>query len=263
MAKLFLRTDFGKRIMTKNNEGTTGRANTFGPSRPAKWREIARTFNDRAEEYDRWFADSLLFDIELAALRAIMTDLPRPRLEIGVGPGRFAGTLDVDFGIDPAVSPLQLAGRRGIMGINAIGEQLPLRPAAVGTIFLLFTFCFLADPAVVLRECSRVIKPGGRLVLGIIPQGSSWGMRLGKQGQAGHPYYRHARFRTIAETAALLAAHGFSLLESWSTLLQEPERLINLERPQTGTDEQAGFCVLVASSLGGLNEIRQPDYPDY
>ncbi len=42
MAKFFLRTDFGKTVMTKNSDGTTGRANTFGPSRPAKWREIAR-----------------------------------------------------------------------------------------------------------------------------------------------------------------------------------------------------------------------------
>ncbi len=239
--------------MTKNSEETTGRANTFGPLRLARWREIARTFNDRAEEYDRWFADSLLFDIELAALRAIKTELPRPRLEIGVGPGRFAVALNVGFGIDPAAALLQLAGSRGIMGINAIGEQLPLRSEAVGTIFLLFTFCFLADPAVVLRECSRVMKPGGRLVLGIIPQGSSWGVRLGKQGRAGHPYYRHARFRTIAETAALLAAHGFSLLESWSTLLQEPERQVIPEHPQAGTDEQAGFCVLVASRQGDLN----------
>lgn len=240
--------------MTKNSEGLKGRAKASGPLRPAKWREIARTFNDRAEEYDRWFTDSLLFDIELAALLAIKAELPRPRLEIGVGPGRFAVALDVGFGIDPAAAPLQLAGSRGIMVIRAIGEQLPLRPAAVGTIFLLFSFCFLADPAVVLRECSRVLKPGGRLVLGIIPQGSSWGIRLGKQGRAGHPYYRHARFRTIAETAALLAAHGFSLLESWSTLFQEPERLINLERPQTGPDEQAGFCVLVASRQGDLIE---------
>jgi len=236
-----------KMVMSGNSEGATGQVKASGPARPARWRETARTFHDRAQEYDRWFADSLLFDIELAALRAITTELPRPRLEIGVGPGRFAVALGVDCGIDPAAAPLQLAGSRGIPGIKAIGEHLPLRPAAMGTIFLLFTFCFLADPAVVLRECSRVLKPGGRLVLGIIPQGSAWGMRLGKQGRAGHPYYRHARFRTIAETAALLAAHGFILLESWSTLFQEPERLVNLERPQTGTDEQAGFCVLVAS----------------
>ncbi len=64
---------------------------------------------------------------------------------------------------------------------------------------------------------------------------------------------RLAAVETIAETMALLAAYGFTLLESWSILLQEPERLVNPERLQSGTDEQSGFCVLVASRQGDLN----------
>jgi len=229
---------------------------------PPHWRLAAQTFNERVEEYDRWFEDSLLFEIELTALRAITEELPHPRLEIGVGPGRFARALNVTFGIDPATSPLQLANRRGIISINAIGEQLPLQSESMGTVFLLFTLCFLSDPAAVFKECLRVMKPDGRLVIGFIPKNSPWGLRLGEQGKKGHPYYHHAHFRTIADTVSMLSNSGFILLESWFTLLQQPDRLVELEHPRVGVDEQAGFCVLICGKEA-VCEICQPDYPDH
>ena len=47
-------------------------------------------FQERADEYDSWYENSLLFATELAAIQQITTPLAKPRLELGVGPGRFA-----------------------------------------------------------------------------------------------------------------------------------------------------------------------------
>ena len=54
------------------------------------WRQAAGVFDERAAEYDGWFEDSLLFAIERGALQELDTPLLDPKLEIGVGPGRFA-----------------------------------------------------------------------------------------------------------------------------------------------------------------------------
>lgn len=207
-------------------------------------------FEDRAAEYDRWFVDSPVFAMELAALRAFATALPRPRLEIGVGPGRFAQALEIEYGIDPAHAPLQLAVRRGILVARGVGEKLPVRTATMGSVCLLFTFCFLPDPAAVFAECARVLLPGGRLLVGIIPRDSSWGKRLRERGRSGDPFYRHARFRSVAETQEMLATHGFQVFASRSTLQYAPGKQLQAEVPVAGALENAGFCVMLAGRQG-------------
>lgn len=214
------------------------------------WREIIRPFNEGAAQYDEWYENNPAFAIELSALRASSMELPRPRLEIGVGPGRFARALQVEFGLDPALSPLRFASRRRIMTMNGLGEQLPIRSRSMGTVYLLFTLCFLPDPHLVLQECSRVLLPEGRLVIGMIPAGSPWGRRVAERGRQSDSSYRHARMRTIDETVHLLAGSGFSVLESRSTLFQPPNRELIHEEPVPGAREDAGFCVLIIGKKG-------------
>ncbi len=210
------------------------------------WRQAARIFQERAAEYDSWYEDSLLFATELSALQQIAMSLPEPKVEIGAGPGRFAEQLGVTTGIDPAPAALQRALKRGIIGIAAIGEQLPISSEKTGTLFMLFTLCFLVDPVRVLNECSRVLKKDGRLVIGQVPALSAWGQQLEKKKKNGNPYYRHAHFYTIADTLTMLKQANFTLLESHSTLLQPPGSIERVETAQPGINEQAGFCVLVA-----------------
>jgi SAM-dependent methyltransferase len=214
------------------------------------WPAAAQPFNDRAAEYDRWFEKGPVFAIELAALRAFSAEPPRPRLEIGVGPGRFARELGIEFGIDPAISPLHLASRRGIMTVRGTGEQLPVRSMTIGAVYLLFTLCFLTDPSAVLGECARILRPGGRVLIGLIPGESAWGKRLRERGLTGDPFYRHARFLTIAETRQMLTIHNFQVDEAWSTLRQPPDGQLRYESPVAGAEEDAGFCVLMASRQG-------------
>ena len=216
------------------------------PAQPGNWQNRARVFQERADEYDSWYDDSPLFATELAALQQVTAKLPEPKIEIGAGPGRFAEQLGIAIGIDPAPAALQRGLKRGIMGVVGIGEQLPIRSQSTGTVFLLFTLCFLEDPGRVLQECRRVLTTDGRLVIGMVPGDSPWGQHLELKKQQGNPYYRYAHFQTIASTLALLKTARFSLCESYSTLLQSPGGTISLESPQPGSNEQAGFCVLLA-----------------
>lgn len=210
------------------------------------WRKAAQVFDERAAEYDAWFENSLLFAIELAALQELATPLLGPKLEIGVGPGRFAEALGVEFGVDPALAPLVLARKRGVGVSQAVGEALPYAGQSMRTVLLLFTFCFLADPRPVLRECRRVLKPGGHLALGVIVADSPWGRMLRQKREAGHPFYQQARFYDPAEVEQCLGECGFVVEERRSSLTQSPEALQEMEHSQAGLVSQAGFAILVA-----------------
>lgn len=224
--------------------------------------ESAQPFNEHASEYDTWYDTSPLFEIELEAIRATSIQLMQPGLEIGTGPGRFASTLGIEFGLDPALSPLQLARDRSIIAINGIGEQLPVRTQSIGTVFLFFTLCFLTDPAAVFKEFFRVLKPGGFAAIGFVPAHSSWGKHLARKGLDNHRYYRFAHFRTIAETKGMLVENGFQVLEAWSTLFQPPLQRLEHENPRPGANEDAGFCFLITRKEGESLENCQPDHPD-
>jgi len=211
------------------------------------WRQNSLVFEERADEYDSWFENSLLFDIELAALQQVIAAKPRPRVEIGVGPGRFAERLGMDIGIDPAPAALRLAAKRGITPMAGIGEEIPLADGMAGTVFLLFTLCFLASPKTVFTECHRILQPNGQIVVGFIPARSAWGKMVARKKAARHPYYQRALCRTVAETVHLLKQTGFTILEGCSTLYQQPDAISQFEEPRSGTDENAGFCVLTAT----------------
>ncbi len=210
------------------------------------WRQAARVFDERAAEYDAWFEDSLLFAIEREALQELTTPLSGPKLEIGVGPGRFAEALGVEFGVDPALAPLAFAKKRGVRVCQAVGEALPCGGQSMRTVLLLFTFCFLVDPLPVLRECRRVLRPGGHLVLGLIVADSPWGRMLQQKKEADHPFYRQARFYAPGEVEQYLGGCGFVVEEIRSSLIQPPEALREMEHSRGGLVSQAGFAVLVA-----------------
>ena len=211
-----------------------------------RWQHNSRVFNERAEEYDNWFNNSLLFAIEKAAIQSLDITFSPPALEIGVGPGRFAEALQIPLGLDPAMGPLLLAKKRNICTCQAIAEHHPFAPSSLGAIFLLFTLCFLESPTRFLQECARVLRHDAPLVIGLVPADSAWGRNLRQKKEHGNPFYQSARFSTIAQIQQLLTEHGFHICKSASTLYQVPEKLVECEQAKLGLDEQAGFVVIVA-----------------
>lgn len=108
----------------------------------------SNAFDSLADEYDSWFDSPkgrVLFNMELEALRQLMTCLRKPFLEIGTGTGRFAVALGIDAGIDPAVTALKIAEGRGIKVKKAMGEELPFDDKSFGAVFIMLTLCFADD----------------------------------------------------------------------------------------------------------------------
>jgi len=210
------------------------------------WQQASKVFDERAAEYNKWFEGSLVYEIELAALLDLHAVTAGRKLEIGVGPGRFAEALGIPLGLDPAWSPLLLAAQRGIIPCQAIGESLPVLDNSLGAIYLLFTLCFTSNPQQVLAECYRALSGDGHLVLGMVPLSGKWGQELSSKKKAGHAFYKHARFYTIATVMDWFRQIGFQVVEARSTLYQPPGSVKNSEQPRHILDEQAGFVVLAA-----------------
>ncbi len=212
-----------------------------------------------ADRYDAWYdtaAGRVLFDLELAALGPLLTGTACPRLEVGVGSGRFAAALGVEVGIDPAEAPLRLASSRGVLVVRGSGRALPFPDGCFGAVVLVVTLCFADDPAGVLAEAARVLRPGGRLDLGLVPSDSAWGRSYAEKGRAGHPFYRHARLLSIDVHRRMLVAAGFKIVESRSTLMQAPSDTPVAESVRRGVASGAGFV-----ALAGLKSDAQAKGP--
>ena len=215
----------------------------------ARANPAAQAFEDLADRYDAWYdteSGRVLFDLELGVLRPLLAGTAGPRLEAGVGSGRFAAALGLDVGLDPAEAPLRLAKARGVRVLRGVGSQLPFRDNTFGAVALIVTLCFVENPAGVLAEVGRVLRPGGRLVVGLVPLDSAWGRSYEEKGRSGHPFYRHARFQTLAEHRRMLATAGFRLVEARSTLFQAPSEEPVVEPVQSGSVAGAGFVALAA-----------------
>ena len=208
----------------------------------------AALFDSLALAYDSWFdrEGKVIFDVEVRAFQEVLTSLPKPWLEVGVGSGRFAQALGIDTGIDPAIKLLEMAGRRGITVLLGRGEQQIFNAAAFGTVFLIVTLCFVDSATDVLKESRRILAPGGKIVLGLVLKDSPWGKFYEQKKREGHRFYKYATFYRYDEVVTLLEEAGFLIEEVVSTLFQEPDRVEQIELPRRGFSPDAGFVIIVA-----------------
>ena len=205
-------------------------------------------FDDLAQEYDAWFdkQGSLIFSTEVQAFRELLPTLPKPWLEIGVGSGRFAQALGIETGIDPSIKLIEIARRRGINAFLGLGAETLLDKESFGTVFLIVTLCFLDSPLEVLEETSRILMPGGKLVLGLVLKESPWGQYYQAKKAQGHRFYNFATFYKYDEALKLLEPVGFSIDKVVSTLFQQPGKVEHVEEPKEGYFPDAGFTIMVA-----------------
>lgn len=222
-------------------------------------------FDKLAQGYDGWFegAGKPVFDSEVRAFRRILPLLPKPWLEVGVGSGRFAQALGIETGVDPSAEMVNRARGRGINAIQGKGEEKLFNKEHFGAVFIIVTLCFVDSPEAVLKETYRILKPGGKVALGLVLKESPWGKFYEQKKKQGHRFYNHATFYEGNDITELLAKSGFVTERVVSTLFQKPGNIVHLEEPEEGYLPNAGFTVLVAGKPCRINPTYKENNGDY
>ncbi|MFW6200260.1 MAG: class I SAM-dependent methyltransferase, partial [Gemmatimonadota bacterium] len=174
------------------------------------------------QRYGSWFETELgriVWEDELETpLRLLGPTAGRQILDAGVGEGCLA--LDPALagaevtGVDRALPMLRAARRRSLEARTSVDlaaadlEALPFRSGSFDRVVALTVLCFVGDPGVAVEEMARVLKPGGRLVIGELGKWSSWAAIRRLRGLLGNPLWRRARFWTRESLEGLVTRSG-------------------------------------------------------
>ncbi|MCL6564599.1 MAG: methyltransferase domain-containing protein [Firmicutes bacterium] len=220
-------------------------------------------FDAVAARYDRFCETPLgryVDEVERSLLEALMQVRPGERwIDLGTGTGSYALSLAHHgaevVAVDESAAMLQIAqAKRGaqdpIALVQADLERLPFPDARFDGGVMQVVLEFVADPLAALREARRVIRPQGRLVIGLIHASGPWAAYYRKRaGREPDSVWRHARFWTLPE---LILAMGKAPTEVRAGLFvapagfSSPEQALREEalRARRGEWEEAGFLAV-------------------
>ena len=132
---------------------------------------------------------------------------------------------------------------------KAKGERLPFKDESFGTVFILFTLCFVEDTAMVLTEAKRVLRKDGEIIVGILNKESPWGQLYLKKKAEGHPIYRHATFYSVYEIVKMIEEAGMAVEAYSSTLCKPPHEIPHEEPAHNELNKNAGFVCILARRI--------------
>lgn len=201
-------------------------------------------FQYSALVYDRWFeGHPVLFESELAAIRHVLPHFEKG-LEIGVGTGRFAAALGIQFGLEPLDAFAEIARSRGIEVVNGFAENLPHDDGSFDLALMVTVDCFLDDLPNTFAEAYRILQPGGSLLVAFLDKNGAFAKMY---MQSGKPAYQSAHFHGPEEIARWMSNAGFSDLRFAQTLLEDNSS--EPEAPKAGYG-QGSFVVVAGFKKG-------------
>lgn len=207
--------------------------------------KAVRVFDQKSEEYDHWFDQHpVWFQSEADALAKVIPDSGYG-VEIGVGTGRFAERFDIACGIEPSENMARLAQKRGIKTSIAKAEDLPFSKDTFDFAVMITTVCFLDDTQKAFQETRRILKPGGKFIIGLIDKDSPLGQTY-QENKADNPFYRNASFHSVTGVTEHLENTGFGDFEFWQTLITASETEPEEPRPGFG---DGGFVAIKAVKI--------------
>jgi ubiquinone/menaquinone biosynthesis C-methylase UbiE len=172
--------------------------------------------------YEQWRASeigTITERLERQLVLELVGDVSGCRvLDVGCGDGGFAVELKkcgaIVVGIDASAEMIDAAKSRSKLhnaDIDfqvAMAEHLPFPAEQFDVVTAITILCFVDDAAPVFREIARVLRPGGRLVIGELGKWSTWAAARRVRPWLGSRLWRRGRFRTGNELRALVEEAG-------------------------------------------------------
>ncbi len=174
------------------------------------------------EAYVRWRtsrAGAITERVERRLILELIGDVSgKIVLDVGCGDGDLAVDLSkhgaIVSGIDISEAMIE-AGRqraaRDEVQVDfriATAQQLPFPAEQFDIVAAVTILCFVEDPAPIFEEIARVLRPGGRLVIGELGKWSPWAAARRVRAWFGSALWQKGRFRTARELRALARRAG-------------------------------------------------------
>ncbi|MRU16515.1 class I SAM-dependent methyltransferase [Roseovarius sp. A21] len=139
-------------------------------------------------------------------------------LDVGCGDGVLATRLAQAgarvTGIDASADMIAAARRRATAAgvevdlVKGKAGNLPFPDEHFDCVVSVATLCFVDDPRPTIREMVRVLKPGGRLILGELGRWNLWAAQRRMKGWLGSKLWSAAHFRSRSDLIALAHQAG-------------------------------------------------------
>lgn len=171
-------------------------------------------FNAVAKDYDQWYTTQMgrfVDTVETACAFELFTPESGQRiLDVGCGTGNFSVKLAekgaVVTGIDISEDMLAIArektGDLPITYRHMDLYQLDFEDNTFDAVFSMAAFEFVKEPGRALGELFRVLKPGGRLLIGTIHLDSPWGRLYTSEPFKTDTVFKYAALKSLEEMAA-------------------------------------------------------------
>ena len=203
-------------------------------------------FEEAAVEYDEWFeTHEWVYQSEIEAVRKFIPETGEG-IEIGVGTGRFSVPFGIKVGVEPAKAMAEIARKRGITVYEAKAENLPFHANSFDFALMVTTLCFLEDTFHALKGIKRILKPTGKIVIGMLDEDSPPG-KLCEEKRKKSKFYKDARFYSVNQVLDWLKKLKFNNLQTVQTIFKNPDKIQSLEPIEEGFGK--GLFVVISAEV--------------
>ncbi|HJX83388.1 MAG TPA: class I SAM-dependent methyltransferase [Candidatus Angelobacter sp.] len=178
-------------------------------------------------------------------------------LDVGCGNGEALESMAAlgwqTEGLDIDPIAVQVARSKGLKVRQGTLQSQQFASGAFDAVVMSHVIEHVHDPVLMMQECNRILKPGGRLVV-ITPNIRSWGHRIYKSDWRGLEPPRHLQIFTRSALSALSARAGFPssmcrAIARRASVILEASR--SLRRKQATALRTSRASALWAKTMGG------------
>lgn len=207
----------------------------MGAEMGRKQEALATVFDRLAAGYDAWYQTplgALSDDLEKEAVLSLADPWPGAyALDVSCGTGNYALALARRgarvVAVDPSERMLEIARSKATRERLSIefhlgtAEDLPFASDAFDLVTAILMLEFSTSPEKALSEMLRVLKRGGRLVIGVLGRYNLWAIARRFKSLFVPSIWREARFFSRRRLAALLVSAGGHYFQ-WKSAIYFP-----------------------------------------